>query len=102
LRGQLNVTKAHTLRCAAYNLGVLLRKIWGYCKPRNAKAGAAALFWVFLPLLVAAMPVVCLKVYPLKGRLLVCYWLILAVIMTAAWIRSNLECRQNRHLLTGC
>jgi transposase len=102
LRGQLNVTKAHTLRCAAYNLGVLLRKIWGYCKPRNAKAGAAALFWMFLPLLVAAMPVVCLKVYPLKGRLLVCYWLILAVTMTAAWIRSNLECRQNRHLLTGC
>lgn len=38
LRGQINVSKAHTLKCAAYNLGLLLRKVWGYCKPRNAAA----------------------------------------------------------------
>ena len=41
VRGQTNVSKLHTLKCAAYNLGLLLRKVWGYCKPRNAKAAAA-------------------------------------------------------------
>src|SRR5271170_3563493 len=44
LRGQKNVTKLHTLKCAAYNLGLLLRKVWGLCKPRNAEAAGAALF----------------------------------------------------------
>jgi len=48
LRGQTNVSKAHTLKCAAYNLGLLLRKVWGLNKPRNAKAGAEGLFlWFF-------------------------------------------------------
>lgn len=35
LRGLENVTKTHVLRCAAYNLGLLLRKGWGMSKPRN-------------------------------------------------------------------
>jgi transposase len=43
LRGQTNVSKAHTLKCAAYNLGLLLRKVWGLSKPRSAQAGAAGL-----------------------------------------------------------
>jgi transposase len=43
VHGQTNVSKLHTLKCAAYNLGLLLRKVWGYCKPRNAKAAAAFL-----------------------------------------------------------
>ena len=47
LRGQTNVSKVHTLKCAAYNLGLLLRKGWGHCKPRNAKAAAAALWGRF-------------------------------------------------------
>ena len=46
LRGQTNVSKAHTLKCAAYNLGLLLRKVWGMCKPRNAKSGVAGLFFM--------------------------------------------------------
>src|SRR5271163_4582413 len=54
LRGQKNVTKLHTLKCAAYNLGLLLRKVWGLCKPRNAEAAGAALFFVFLSLLILA------------------------------------------------
>src|SRR5271170_2544302 len=53
LRGQANVSKTHTLKCAAYNLGLLLRKVWGYCKPRNA-AAMAALSSAFLLLLAAA------------------------------------------------
>ena len=45
LRGQTNVSKAHTFKCAAFNLGLLLRKVWGLSKPRNAAEGAAALFF---------------------------------------------------------
>jgi transposase len=53
LRGQTNVSKAHTLKCAAYNLGVLLRKVWGMRKPRNADEGVwggllAGLAWLTL------------------------------------------------------
>jgi hypothetical protein len=44
LRGQTNVSKAHTLKCAAYNLGLLLRKVWGMSKPRSAEMRAAGLF----------------------------------------------------------
>lgn len=57
VRGQANVSKLHTLKCAAYNLGLLLRKVWGYCKPRNAKAAAAVFILVSLALwsLVAAV-----------------------------------------------
>jgi transposase len=51
VRGQTNVSKVHTLKCAAYNLGLLLRKVWGYCKPRNAEAAAAVLFFAFSALL---------------------------------------------------
>lgn len=55
LHGQTNVSKTHTLKCAAYNLGLLLRKVWGYCKPRNAKAGAAG--GVFASLVLLALVV---------------------------------------------
>jgi transposase len=53
LRGQTNVSKTHTLKCAAYNLGLLLRKIWGMRKPRNADEGTwggflAGLAWLTL------------------------------------------------------
>ena len=57
MRGQHNVSKVHTLKCAAYNLGLLLRKVWGFCKPRNAEATAGAFFCV-LCLLVAAIALV--------------------------------------------
>src|ERR1019366_4390878 len=51
LRGQTNVSKIHTLKCAAYNLGLRLRKVWGYRKPRNVESGAVALFLGFLMLI---------------------------------------------------
>ena len=44
LRGLGNVTKAHVLKCAAYNLGLLLRKVWGLGKPRSAAGLWALLF----------------------------------------------------------
>jgi hypothetical protein len=51
--GQVNVSKMHTLQCAAYNLGLLLRQVWGMRKPRNADEGAwggflARLAWLTL------------------------------------------------------
>ena len=53
LRGQTNVSKTHTLKCAAYNLGLMLRKVWGLRKPRNADEGVwggllAGLAWLNL------------------------------------------------------
>jgi transposase len=47
LRGLDNVTKTYTLKCAAYNLGLLLRKVFGMRKPRNAEEGGAGLFSAF-------------------------------------------------------
>ena len=44
LRGVINVSKIHLLRCAAYNLGLLLRKVWGMNKPRNQDAGPKGRF----------------------------------------------------------
>jgi len=57
LRGQTNVSKMHTLKCAAYNLGLLLRKVWGMRKPRNADAGVwggllAGLEWLGLAVVI--------------------------------------------------
>ena len=46
LRGLVNVTKSHVLRCAAFNLGLLLRKLFGMSKPRTG----AGLFSLFLSL----------------------------------------------------
>ena len=47
LRGVVNVSKAYVLKCAAFNLGLLLRKIWGLSKPRTvAGALSAFLFWL--------------------------------------------------------
>jgi transposase len=53
LQGQTNVSKTHTLKCAAYNLGLLLRKAWAMRKPRNADEGVWGGFlagWAWLTL----------------------------------------------------
>lgn len=38
LRGVNNASKAHLMRCAAYNLGLVLRKCFGLSKPRSGRA----------------------------------------------------------------
>lgn len=48
LRGLMNVNKAHILKCAAFNLGLLLRKIFGMNKPRNGKTGGNGPFFGFI------------------------------------------------------
>jgi len=45
LRGLENASKSHLLRCAGYNLGLVLRKCYGLSKPRSA-AGAAGVFFI--------------------------------------------------------
>jgi len=58
VRGQTNVSKTHTLKCAAYNLGLLLRKVWGMRKPRNADEGVWGGFlagWAWLTLAAVAV-----------------------------------------------
>lgn len=57
LRGVVEVSKAHLLKCAAYNLGLLLRKVWGLRKPRNGEEGAYPLVFIILSLVVLASSV---------------------------------------------
>jgi transposase len=42
VRGQTNASKLHPLRCAGYNLGLLLRKVWGLGNALGLAAGRAA------------------------------------------------------------
>jgi transposase len=81
VRGQTNVSKTHTLKCAAYNLGLLLRKVWGYCKPRNAKAAGAALFWSALLLWTILSAIVIWGTTPPKVHWLAGWGWLLAVIV---------------------
>ena len=96
------MSKGYTLRCAAYNLGVLLRKVWGLCKPRNAKAGAAALFWAFLPLLVVGISIVCRDGKLLPGWWLGGYGLLLVAAIMIICLPFHFGSRKNRPLSTGC
>lgn len=102
LRGQSNVSKMHTLKCAAYNLGLLLRKVWGFCKPRNAEAARAALFFVFSLLLVMASIVTSHATNQVWVWLIGIPGLLLASLVansTAQFIRA---CWKKGHSLTGC
>ncbi|MGD0208057.1 MAG: transposase [Verrucomicrobiota bacterium] len=102
VRGQTNVSKVHTLKCAAYNLGLLLRKIWGYCKPRNAKAAAAALFWALLLLAIVIAAIVIWRTSPTIGGWLGKLGLLLVTATATACVRAILCSRKNHHFLTGC
>ncbi len=102
LRGQTNVSKVHTLKCAAYNLGLLLRTIWGYCKPRNAKAAAAVLSWalLLLPTMIAA--VILWKTNLTIGTWLGGLGLLLVTATVTVCVRVVLGSGKNQHFLTGC
>jgi len=102
LRGQTNVSKAHTLKCAAYNLGLLLRKVWGMCKPRSAKAGAAGPF-----LAISAFALLTVAITGDTMSWIVCWlwWppvLFLAILMAHRGIHFMRSLWRNRHCLTGC
>jgi transposase len=102
LRGQTNVSKMHTLKCAAYNLGLLLRKVWGLCKPRNAEAAGAAWFFCLLALWAeralvkdVTMKPVAVWVSGICGLRLVSF----AVHWVVTFIRRRLKTSRS---LTGC
>lgn len=101
LRGQTNVSKMHTLKCAAYNLGLLLRKVWGYCKPRNAAAGAA-LFFVLLSLWILPASVPGQMPDQIGGWLLRVSGLLLVAALANRTPRFIRACRKKCHSLTGC
>jgi len=102
LRGQLNVSKVHTLKCAAYNLGLLLRKIWGYCKPRNAEAAAAVLYWALLLLAALTAAAVIGKTNPTLGTWPGGLGWLLVMATATACGRVIRYFWKNRHSLTGC
>jgi hypothetical protein len=102
LRGQTNVSKAYTLKCAAYNLGLLLRKVWGMRKPRNADAGVwggllAGLEWLALAAVI---------VYRITTRSDGVFWnemgLLLITVVVGRAIGFVNRFRQKRLFLTGC
>ena len=102
LRGQTNVSKVHTLKCAAYNLGLLLRKVWGYCKPRNTEAAAAALFFAFLVLLALAEVITDRTIDWMLSWLFGGYALLLVTAAANRCIRFIQRFLEKRHSLTGC
>jgi transposase len=102
VRGQNNVSKMHTLKCAAYNLGLLLRKVWGFCKPRNAAATGTALFFAFPTLLMLAT-IVAGQATKMTWR----WWLgisggVVGSLVVNHSIRFFHACRKKCHSLTGC
>ena len=102
VRGQTNVSKVHTLKCAAYNLGLLLRKVWGYCKPRNAKAAAVALFFAVLALLVVVAAITDRTMERTLTWLLGGCGLLLVSVAADLCTRFIRSARKNGHSLTGC
>ena len=102
VRGQTNVSKTHTLKCAAYNLGVLLRKVWGMRKPRNADEGVwggllAGLAWLTLAAVI---------VYRMATRAENLLWdiirLVLITALTGSAFDFSNQSPKNRPSLTGC
>ena len=102
LRGQTNVSKVHTLKCAAYNLGLLLRKIWGYCKPRNTEGARAALSWAFLLLTAMTVAMSMWKLMATVDRRLGELGFMLVVASGVICMSLIHNSRKIRRFLTGC
>lgn len=102
LRGLENVSKYHTLKCAAYNLGLLLRTVWGFCKPRNAQGGAGGPFLAFCALLAVITCLVGQSADPLT-RLYLFLGMFLLLSLLAAYRSSRFfKTPEKPTLLTGC
>lgn len=102
LRGQGNVSKAHTFKCVAYNLGLLLRKVWGLSKPRNGHEGAEALLLaIFAWLAIGALGVAAVT-KPSLG-LWWGLWSALVIWAVASYWRLRQPALLEKHrFLTGC
>jgi transposase len=102
VRGLANVNKLHGLKCAAYNLGLLLRKVWGLRKPRNWEEGAAALVLRFLGAALLALFVVALTRNLSLGLLTLGALSMVITVSTAMAAHERIQIRQHRRCLTGC
>ena len=96
------MSKVHTLKCAAYNLGLLLRKAWGYCKPRNTEAAAAALFFAVLALLAVVAAITDRTMERTLTWMLDGCGLLLVSVAANLCIRFIRGIRKNGYSLTGC
>jgi transposase len=97
-RGQTNASKLHTLRCAGYNLGLLLRKVWGMGKPRSWATTRADAFLSFLALtaMTAAM------LYAVTDGLIPLEVLLLLLATAFLGVQAIFKCQKKCHSLTGC
>lgn len=102
LRGQTNVSKLHILKCAADNLGLLLRKVWGLCKPRNAKAAGAALVLLFSTVLLLELTITSPETERAWICLLSISWLLLVLLQANRTTRLIRASRKRGLFLTGC
>jgi hypothetical protein len=94
VRGQTNASKLHTLRCAGYNLGLLMRKAFGLGKPRSWETGRAGGFLAVLALAMLAVTIPRGATTPS-----VVLW---SVVAMTTFICITFRCQKNRHFLTGC
>jgi len=97
VRGQTNASKLHTIRCAGYNLGLLMRKAFGMGKPRSWERGRAGSFLAFVTW---AMLVVVL----VRGATSPFFWPVTILWFTAAltvFVYITFKCQKKRHFLTG-
>jgi transposase len=102
LQGQTNVSKVYTLKCAAYNLGLLLRKVWGYCKPRNTEGAVAALFLAVSALWALGTAMTSRSIDQSYDWIMVGWGLLLATLATIRCIRFIRSLWKKYHFLTGC
>ena len=102
LRGQTNVSKAHTLKCAAYNLGLLLRKVWGMSKPRSAETRAAGLFLMLWGLWTLTVVITGGTTDRHLRWLLDPWMLFLVTVMTISGVHSINTFWKRGRLLPGC
>jgi len=102
LRGLVNVTKAYVLKCAGYNLGLLLRKKWGMSKPRNwegaAQAYCLAIWSWILVMAVGATNGADVSMSPVTGLLVICAVAAVSGVIRELWTRVG----KSRPFLTGC
>ena len=101
VQGQTNVSKLPTLKCAAYNLGLLLRKVGGYCKPRNAKTGAAAACfaaWVLVMVATSVYENINLPADGSRGQ----SGLLLVAAIALICFRFTFSFWKRHRFLTGC
>ncbi len=91
------MSKVHTLRCAAYNVGLLMRKAWGLGKPRSA-TGFCAFLWLLAVATVVIGRAIDSPISSCQGEY---GWLLIMTIMAIS-IRFSLGFPKKHHFLTGC